>query len=203
MSYFPLRNEAGEVIGAFHHANDITARLRAESELRLAQAALRQAQKMEAIGQLTGGVAHDFNNLLTPIVGSFDMLMRLGIVDERERRLIDGALQSAERAKTLVQRLLAFARLQPLQPVAVDLTALMGRMEGLVESTTGPNIDVRVEVAADLPPASADANQLEMAMLNLCGNARDAMPEGGTLTIAARRGLTDILVDLLRYRVAK
>ena len=102
-----------------------------------------------------------------------------------------------------MQRLLAFARLQPLQPVAVDLTALMGRMEGLVESTTGPNIDVRVELAADLPPASVDANQLEMAILNLCGNARDAMPEGGTLTIAARRGLTDILVDLLRYRVAK
>src|ERR1700759_1381248 len=86
-----------------------------EAELERAQEALRQSQKMEAMGQLTGGVAHDFNNLLTPIVGSLDMLQRRGLADERERRLVEGALQSAERAKTLVQRLLAFARRQPLR----------------------------------------------------------------------------------------
>jgi PAS domain S-box-containing protein len=152
-----------------------------------AQEALRQSQKMEAMGQLTGGVAHDFNNLLTPIVGSLDMLVRRRIGNEREQRLIDGALQSAERAKILVQRLLAFARRQPLQPVAVDLGQLVGGMVGLLTSTLGPNINVRVELDDDLPPANADFNQLEMALLNLAVNARDAMPNGGRLTIAARR----------------
>lgn len=137
------------------------------------------------MGSLTGGVAHDFNNLLTPIIGSLDMLVRKGVGSERERRLIDGALQSAERAKTLVQRLLAFARRQPLQSVPVDIPTLVEEMAGLIGSTVGPNIDVRVELAPDLPPALADANQLEMALLNLAVNARDAMPQGGELTLAA------------------
>ncbi|WP_169804520.1 PAS domain S-box protein [Sphingomonas pituitosa] len=158
-----------------------------EAELAAAQEALRQSQKMEAMGSLTGGVAHDFNNLLTPIIGSLDLLVRKGLGNERERRLIDGALQSAERAKTLVQRLLAFARRQPLQSAAVDLVTLIGEMAGLIESTVGPNIDVRVDLASELPPALADANQLEMALLNLAVNARDAMPGGGQLTISARR----------------
>lgn len=156
-----------------------------EAELAAAQEALRQSQKMEAMGSLTGGVAHDFNNLLTPIIGSLDMLVRKGVGSEREQRLIDGALQSAERAKTLVQRLLAFARRQPLQSTAVDVGTLIVEMAGLVGSTVGPTIDVRVELAPDLPPALADANQLEMALLNLAVNARDAMPDGGQLTIAA------------------
>lgn len=158
-----------------------------EAELQAAQEALRQSQKMEAMGSLTGGVAHDFNNLLTPIIGSLDLLVRKGLGSERERRLIDGALQSAERAKTLVQRLLAFARRQPLQSTAVDLVTLIGEMAGLIESTVGPTIDVRVELDSELPPANADPNQLEMALLNLAVNARDAMPGGGQLTIAAAR----------------
>ncbi|MDB5684143.1 MAG: domain S-box protein [Sphingomonas bacterium] len=158
-----------------------------ERELEEAHQALRQSQKMEAMGSLTGGVAHDFNNLLTPIMGSLDMLVRRGLGNERERRLIDGALQSADRAKTLVQRLLAFARRQPLQPIAVDLGALVEGMAGLIGSTIGPNIDLRVDIADDLPPADADPNQLEMAILNLGVNARDAMPHGGTLTIVAAR----------------
>jgi CheY-like chemotaxis protein/two-component sensor histidine kinase len=140
---------------------------------------------MEAMGQLTGGVAHDFNNLLTPIVGSLDMLQRRGLGGEREQRLISGAMQSAERAKTLVQRLLAFARRQPLQPVPVDIAELVTGMGELVASTTGPQIKVVVETAPDLPPAKADQNQLEMALLNLAVNARDAMPDGGTLRISA------------------
>ncbi|GGB40188.1 hypothetical protein GCM10011380_32050 [Sphingomonas metalli] len=156
-----------------------------EIELEAAQEALRQSQKMEAMGSLTGGVAHDFNNLLTPIIGSLDMLHRKGLGTDRERRLIDGALQSAERAKTLVQRLLAFARRQPLQPTAVDLAELVGGMTGLIGSTLGPAIDVRVALDPDLPPAQADPNQLEMALLNLAVNARDAMDGSGTLTIAA------------------
>jgi PAS domain S-box-containing protein len=156
-----------------------------EAELAAAQDALRQSQKLEAMGQLTGGVAHDFNNLLSPIIGSLDMLTRRGVGSERERRLIDGALQSAERAKTLVQRLLAFARRQPLQPVAIDLKRVVGEMAELVASTSGPNIDVRVDLPGGLPPVHADANQLEMAILNLAVNARDAMPDGGALTISA------------------
>jgi PAS domain S-box-containing protein len=150
-----------------------------------AQEALRQSQKMEAMGQLTGGVAHDFNNLLTPILGTLDMLQSKGIGSEREKRLIAGATQSAERARTLVQRLLAFARRQPLQPVPVDIPALVEAMGDLVTSTIGPHIKVILDVPTELPPAKADANQLEMAILNLAVNARDAMPDGGTLRITA------------------
>ncbi|HEX8222812.1 MAG TPA: PAS domain S-box protein [Allosphingosinicella sp.] len=154
-------------------------------ELALAQEALRQAQKMEAMGQLTGGVAHDFNNLLTPILGSLDLLHRKALGGPREQRLVEGALQSAERAKTLVQRLLAFARRQPLQPGPVNLSELVQGMVELVASTSGPQIRIDTRVDASLPLAQADANQLEMAILNLAVNARDAMPGGGTLTIAA------------------
>jgi PAS domain S-box-containing protein len=166
---------------------DLTAAKAREVELEAAQEALRQSQKMEAMGCLTGGVAHDFNNLLTPIIGSLDMLVRKGLGSERERRLIDAALQSAERAKTLVQRLLAFARRQPLQPTAVDAGRLIESMASLIESTVGPTIDVRVNVAPDVPHAKADLNQLEMALLNLSVNARDAMPDGGELVIAAKQ----------------
>lgn len=158
---------------------------RAVAELETAQEALRQSQKLEAMGALTGGVAHDFNNLLSPIIGGLDLLQRNGVGDERARRLIAGALQSAERAKTLVQRLLAFARRQPLQSISVDVRALVDGMADLVASTAGPQVKVVVEVAGALPPARADANQIEMALLNLAVNARDAMPDGGTLTIGA------------------
>ncbi|MGA9581600.1 MAG: PAS domain S-box protein [Allosphingosinicella sp.] len=154
-------------------------------ELALAQEALRQAQKMEAMGQLTGGVAHDFNNLLTPIIGSLDLLHRKALGGEREQRLVGGALQSAERAKTLVQRLLAFARRQPLQPGPVDLPELVRGMVELLGSTSGPRIRIETRLESPLPFARADSNQLEMAILNLAVNARDAMPEGGTLTIGA------------------
>jgi len=155
-------------------------------ELVQAHEQLRHAQKLEAMGTLTGGVAHDFNNLLTPIVGSLDMLVRRGIGSEREQRLIEGALQSAERATVLVQRLLAFARRQPLQPAAVDIEVLVAGMVGLIETTLGPKIAVRAEIASDMPPAVADLSQLEMALLNLAVNARDAMLEGGVLTIGAK-----------------
>jgi PAS domain S-box-containing protein len=154
-------------------------------ELALAQEALRQAQKMEAMGQLTGGVAHDFNNLLTPIIGSLDLLHRKALGGDREQRLVEGALQSAERAKTLVQRLLAFARRQPLQPGPVDLSELVRGMVELVASTSGPQIRIETRMDLPLPYARADANQLEMAILNLSVNARDAMPGGGVLAIGA------------------
>lgn len=166
---------------------DITAERRAAVELEHTQEALRQAQKLEAMGQLTGGVAHDFNNLLSPIIGGLDLLQRRGIGDERAKRMIDGALASAERAKTLVQRLLAFARRQPLQPTAVDVHQTITDLSHLLASTLGPRIHLGVEIAKDLPLAHADGNQLEMALLNLAVNARDAMPDGGTLSILADR----------------
>jgi PAS domain S-box-containing protein len=200
-----LFNADGDCTRVIGTAIDITERKRVEEQLRElnetletrvaertaklqeAEDALRQSQKMEAMGSLTGGVAHDFNNLLTPIVGALDLLQRKGVGGEREQRLIAGAIHSADRAKTLVQRLLAFARRQPLQPVAVDIAGLVEGMAELLASTTGPQVHVVVDVAKDLPPANADPNQLEMALLNLGVNARDAMPDGGTLRISATR----------------
>jgi signal transduction histidine kinase len=181
----PIRDPEGTVIAIVPEAVDIT-------ERRVAEESLRQSQKLEAMGQLTGGVAHDFNNLLTPIIGGLDLLIRAGTGTGRERRLISAAMQSAERAKTLVQRLLAFARRQPLQVDAVDVPSLVSGMAELVASTLGPQIKVIVEVAGDLPAAKADANQLEMAILNLSVNARDAMTEGGTLRISATSELVGI-----------
>ncbi|GGF67702.1 hypothetical protein GCM10007301_29270 [Azorhizobium oxalatiphilum] len=186
ITFTPLRNEIGQVIGAFNVAQDVTEKLQAEADLAAAQEALRQSQKMEAMGSLTGGVAHDFNNLLTPIVGSLDMLQRRGVGGDREQRLIAGAMQSAERARVLVQRLLAFARRQPLQPRPVNVGSLVTGMAELVASTSGPQTRVEVDVQDNLPSAVADQNQLEMAILNLSVNARDAMPNGGRLTVAAR-----------------
>ena len=177
-SLVPMRDADGRIVRLIGSSRNVTRQVMAED-------ALRQSQKMEAMGSLTGGVAHDFNNLLTPIIGSLDRLQRKRTGDEREQRLVAGALQSAEKAKTLVQRLLAFARRQPLQPVPVDVAKLICGMGELVSSTTGPQIKVVVEAAAGLPPAKADQNQLEMALLNLSVNARDAMPEGGTLRISA------------------
>ena len=202
----PVRDTAGSIVRWFGTNTDITAQRAAEqaleekasdlearvaertAEREQAMAQLHEAQKLETIGQLTGGVAHDFNNLLTPITGVLDMLQRrYGAADTREAKLITGALQSAERAKTLVERLLGFARRQPLQTSAVDLTALVEGMRDLLVSSIGPAIELRVSCGTDLVPAEADANQLELAILNLAVNARDAMPNGGALTITVDR----------------
>ncbi|MEP9400617.1 PAS domain-containing sensor histidine kinase [Sphingomonas silueang] len=191
MKFNSLYDDRGQRIGAFQFVTDVTDRIAAETKLRDAEDALRQAQKMEAMGQLTGGVAHDFNNLLTPILGSLDLLQRRGQLSAREARLIDGALQSAERARTLVHRLLAFARRQPLQAGPVDLARLVNDMAELIDSTTGPQVALSIMMPADLPHATADANQLELAVLNLCVNARDAMPGGGRITIAADEPATE------------
>jgi signal transduction histidine kinase len=168
-------------------AHSLGDQLETESAMRRqVEQALLQSQKMEAIGELTGGVAHDFNNLLTPIIGGLDMLQRCGFGEAREKRIIEGALMSAERAKTVVQRLLAFARRQPLQAGSVDVAELLSGMRDLVASSAAPLVAVDLNVEPGLAPCHADANQLEMAILNLSVNARDAMPNGGTLTIAAR-----------------
>jgi signal transduction histidine kinase len=163
---------------------DITTRKEADAQL-------AQAQKMDAIGQLTGGVAHDFNNLLTPIVGSLDLVRRRHKDDERTQRMVGGAMQAAERAATLTQRLLAFARRQALQPKAVDVGALIVGLVDLIRRSLGPTIKVVIESADDLPSARVDPNQLELALLNLAINARDAMPGGGQLTITVGGATVD------------
>ncbi len=156
------------------------------AEHAVAVAQLHEAQKLETLGQLTGGVAHDFNNLLTPITGALDLLYRrFGNSDARTARLLSNALQAADRAKTLLQRLLGFARRQSLQTQAVDISALLSGMRDLIASSVGPTIDVRLRCDAAIQPALVDPNQLELAILNLAVNARDAMPDGGLLTILA------------------
>ncbi|KQM69982.1 PAS domain-containing hybrid sensor histidine kinase/response regulator [Sphingomonas sp. Leaf20] len=164
--------------------SDITDRRDADMQL-------AQAQKMDAIGQLTGGVAHDFNNLLTPIVGSLDLIRRRHKDDEKTQRMIGGALQAAERAATLTQRLLSFARRQALQPRAVDIGKLIDGIVDLIRRSLGPSIAVVLDIPAHLSSARVDPNQLELALLNLAINARDAMPGGGRLTL----GVSEASID--------
>lgn len=183
---------------------DATSRRRAEIELRelnetlerrvaatvaereAAAAQLHEAQKIETLGQLTGGVAHDVNNLLTPITGALDLLgRRYGPTDPKAERLIDGALQSAERARLLVSRLLGFARRQALETRPLDIARIIDGMRDLLASSIGSGIELTISAPDDLPPAMADANQFELALLNLGVNARDAMPDGGRLSVIA------------------
>ncbi len=152
-----------------------------------AQEQLRQAQKMETIGQLTGGVAHDFNNLLMAVMGNLDLLRKRMPDDPRLHRLIDGALQGAERGASLTQRLLAFARQQDLRAVPVDLRALVQAWSTCWNARSGRASRCGSIFPQGLPPARVDANQLELAILNLAINARDAMPDGGSIDIRIAR----------------
>ncbi|HEY0802047.1 MAG TPA: response regulator [Steroidobacteraceae bacterium] len=155
-----------------------------ERELALAQ--LFEAQKMDTIGRLTGGVAHDFNNLLMAVLGSLTLLEKRLPEDPHIRRLLQNAIQGADRGKALTQRLLAFSRRQELKPQAVDFAQLLRGMEELLKRALGTGIAFSSEFPAELPPVLVDANQLELALLNLALNARDAMTEGGTVKITAR-----------------
>ena len=183
--YTPLRDEGGRVVGAFHHARDISERLRAVAELAMTQDALRQSQKMEAVGQLTGGLAHDFNNLLTGVSGSLELLQtriaqgRIKDVD----RYVNAAQGAAKRAAALTHRLLAFSRRQTLEPKPTDVNRLVRGMDELLQRTVGPEITLEMVAAAGLWPTLVDPGQLENALLNLCINARDAMPDGGKITV--------------------
>ena len=180
-----VRDENGELIGFAKVTRDLTERREAELELERSRAALFQSQKMEAVGQLTGGLAHDFNNLLTGITGSLDLMaarLAQGRINELER-YITAAQGAASRAATLTHRLLAFSRQQTLEPKAVDANRLVSNMEELIRRTVGPNIAIETVLAAGLWPCFCDPNQLENAILNLSINSRDAMPEGGRVTI--------------------
>jgi signal transduction histidine kinase/ActR/RegA family two-component response regulator len=154
-----------------------------ERETALAQ--LFEAQKMDTIGQLTGGVAHDFNNLLMAVLGSLSLLEKRLPEDPRSHRLLQNAVQGAQRGAALTQRLLAFSRRQELKPEAVDVQQLVSGMKELLERALGHDVELRTDFQGTLPPALVDANQLELALLNVALNARDAMPNGGTLTITA------------------
>ena len=181
--FAPLFGPDGTQIGAYQFAYDVTDRLQDQKRLAEATARMHEMAKLETLGQLTGGVAHDFNNLLTPIVGALDMLRRQHEGEERSNRLISGAMQAAERAATLVQRLLSFARRQHLEARTVDVKELVEGMQDLMQRTIGTHIKVDVETVPGLPPARIDPGQLELAVLNLAVNARDAMAGGGRLRI--------------------
>ena len=160
---------------------------RVEERTREREIALRQlheSQKMESIGQLTGGVAHDFNNLLAVILGSLSLLKKTVPEDPRVSRLLDRAIQGAERGATLTTRLLAFARRQELKVEFVALQRLIPEMLDFLRHSVGPNIVIHVEISPEVCAIEVDANQLELALINLAVNARDAMPQGGSLTIA-------------------
>ncbi|SNS88252.1 PAS/PAC sensor hybrid histidine kinase [Noviherbaspirillum humi] len=166
-------------------ARDITAEKHQAEALRTAEEALRQSQKMEAVGQLTGGLAHDFNNMLAGVVGNLELLkLRLGQGEADElRRRIDAALAVTERASALTHRLLAFSRRQALDPKPTDVNQLVGSMHDLILRTAGPAIQVETRLQPDIWNTLCDPNQLESALLNLAINARDAMPDGGKLVI--------------------
>jgi signal transduction histidine kinase/CheY-like chemotaxis protein len=169
----------------------VTLILRDMAERRRAEDALRQSQKMEAVGQLTGGIAHDFNNLLTAIIGNLDMIRTRVAGNERVERLSNNALEAARRGAKLAAQLLAFSRNQRMSVGTVDLEHLLNGMSGLLTQSVGPAIEVRVRIDPSSRFVISDANQLELALLNLAVNARDAMPAGGVLTIETRR-TTDV-----------
>jgi signal transduction histidine kinase len=156
-----------------------------ERESALAQ--VHEMQKLESLGHLTGGVAHDFNNLLMVILANLDLVSRTLPKEAAERRLVDRAILAAERGAALTKRMLAFARRQELKPQAVNVAKLIEGSTAILRSSLGPGIEIEVALGPDLAPARVDPNQLELAILNLALNARDAMPQGGRLTIAARR----------------
>jgi len=167
----------GHLVGYAKITRDIT-------ERRAAEARLRQAQKMEAVGQFTGGAAHDFNNLLMAILGSLEILRKRLPNDPRLLALLDNAVQGAKRGSSLTQRMLAFARRQELKHEAVDLAHLVNNMLELLERSLGPTINIETRFPLEVMRVRTDANQLETALLNLAINSRDAMPNGGTITIS-------------------
>ncbi|HEX3860500.1 MAG TPA: PAS domain S-box protein [Stellaceae bacterium] len=175
----------GEIIGFAKITRDISEQRETRATLDRAREALFQSQKMEAVGQLTGGIAHDFNNLLTAIIGSLEIAGRR-ISDNSVKRLIDNAMRAAQRGAALTQRMLVFARQHELNAQPLDIQILVRNMSEMLERSLGPSVLIETRFPLNLPWAKTDPNQLEMALLNLLVNARDAMPQGGTIIMAAR-----------------
>jgi signal transduction histidine kinase/CheY-like chemotaxis protein len=182
MSWLSARSEDGLI---YSSGRDVTAEREQAEALRVAEDNLRQSQKMEAVGQLTGGIAHDFNNLLMGVSGSLE-LIQARIAQDRAAdalRYVNAAQGATQRAASLTHRLLAFSRRQTLDPQALNVNRLIGDIEDMIRRTIGPRIELEVIGAGGLWATRVDANQLENAILNLCINARDAMPDGGRITI--------------------
>jgi PAS domain S-box-containing protein len=181
-----IRDDEGVLRGFAKVTRDNTERKAAQEALDRAREALFQSQKMDAIGQLTGGVAHDFNNLLMAVLGSLELLRKRLPDDPQMQRLLDNAVMGAKRGATLTQRMLSFARRQELDAHPLDLSALVQGMAELLRSTLGADAEIQTRFPASLSLVAADENQLELALLNLCVNARDAMKNGGRIVISAR-----------------
>jgi PAS domain S-box-containing protein len=184
----PIHDEDGNLIGFAKITRDVTDRKRAAEELEEARAALFQSQKLQALGELTGGVAHDFNNLMTVIRGAADLLARPGLTEAKRVRYLQAIMDTADRAATLTSHLLAFGRRQALKPVVADLNVRLDAFAEMVERTLGGKVEVKLDLAPSLPRVEVDLAQLETALLNAAFNARDAMPDGGRLTLATRAG---------------
>lgn len=184
LDYAPIRDEFGDIIGAFHHARDLTERDRIRANLAQAEEALRQSQKLEAIGQLTGGVAHDFNNLLTIIRGSVDLLRRPNLTDDKRDRYIDAIGETADRAAKLTGQLLAFARRQALSPELTDIGAAVDHVSDMIRTLVGPRVTVSLDAPKQPCMAELDRSQFETAIVNMAINARDAMNGEGQLKIS-------------------
>jgi PAS domain S-box-containing protein len=182
-----IRGAGGAIIGFAKLTRDVTERRNAALALDQTRDALVKAQKLDAIGQLTAGVAHDFNNLLMVVLSSLELARRRLPDDEKLRQFIDNATEGAKRGVSLTQRMLAFARHQQLEPTVVDVAALVLGMREMLARSLGPTIRIETDFPPDLKPVLVDANQLELAILNLAVNARDAMPEGGRLAISTRK----------------
>ncbi|MBA4794603.1 MAG: PAS domain S-box protein [Phenylobacterium sp.] len=180
-----VRDEAGELIGFAKVTRDVTERMEAQKALDETREALFQAQKMEALGQLTGGVAHDFNNLLMAVLGSLELVRKRLPYDPGVTPLLENAIHGAERGANLIQRMLAFARRQELKIEAVDLATTAEGMVSFLRRSLGPRVRIDLDLPRGLPLLRTDPNQLEAALLNLCVNARDAMEDGGVITISA------------------
>jgi PAS domain S-box-containing protein len=182
----PIRDDAGTLIGYAKITRDITERRQAAGKLEEAREALFHSQKMEAIGQLTGGIAHDFNNLLMAVLSSLDLMRKRLPDDPRLRSLLDNAVEGARRGATLTTRMLAFARRQELKLETIDVPDLVRGMTELLQRALGPAVNIETRFPLTTLRVRADYNQLEMAVLNLAVNARDAMTDGGQIIISAR-----------------
>ncbi|WP_434136125.1 PAS domain S-box protein [Pseudomonas luteola] len=181
-----IRDDNGTLLGYAKVTRDITEKRETQLALEQAREALFQSQKMEALGQLTGGIAHDFNNLLMVFIGCLELVRKRLPDDPKVTPLLDNAIQGAQRGVSLTQRMLAFARRQELNPETIELPTLVRGMAELLQRSLGPSIKIETRFPLILKPAHADTNQLELALLNLAMNARDAMPEGGSIIISAR-----------------
>ncbi|HYW06931.1 MAG TPA: PAS domain S-box protein [Longimicrobium sp.] len=188
----PFRNPAGEVVGTLGAITDVTERKEAADALRESEAQLRQAHKMEAVGRLAGGIAHDFNNLLTAILGNAELLLADVEPGSPIRADLEEITAAGQRAAALTRQLLAFSRQQVLHPRVLDANSVFAEMERMLRRVIGEHIDFAVDLAPDLGLVRADPGQLEQVLLNLVVNARDAMPDGGTLRVRSRNVMVDL-----------